>query len=223
MLKPRLKFIAKEVPSGARVVDVGTDHGYLPVFLWQRGDIKSLIASDINEQPLCTAKENIKAAGAEIKTVLCDGLKGISADEVDTVIIAGMGGDTISDILAACEWIKDSNKLLLLQPMSSADSLRKYLFTEGFSIEWERCVKDSGRIYPVLKVRFNKTPHEPSVCECFIGGLDKNMGDLEREYLTRVLASFIRKKESIEKSPRMREELLPTNAVIDRLKTILGE
>ena len=122
-LTPRLQAIAFQVPQGARLADIGTDHGYLPAWLLLNGKIETAIAADLRAGPLERARETSRQYGLEgaISFRLCDGLTGIAEDEVDTVAIAGMGGETISAILGNAPWIRD--KLLLLQPMTGASHL----------------------------------------------------------------------------------------------------
>ena len=95
-LQPRLQLLADMVPEGCRLADVGTDHGYLPVYLLQRRRIRGAVAADIGAEPLAHARRTAEAYGVEgIDFRLCDGLRDITPDEVDTVVIAGMGGETI--------------------------------------------------------------------------------------------------------------------------------
>ena len=104
-LPPRLAAIAALVPDGARLADIGTDHALLPIRLLLDGKIQSAIAADIRPGPLSRAKENACAAMVtNLSCVLCDGLTGISPDSVDTVVIAGMGGENIAGILRAAPW-----------------------------------------------------------------------------------------------------------------------
>ena len=115
-LPPRLAAIAALVPDGARLADVGTDHALLPIRLLLDGKIQSAVATDIRSGPLSRAKENAYAAGVQdLSCVLCDGLTGISPDSVDTVVIAGMGGENIAAILRAAPWAC-RNALCILQP-----------------------------------------------------------------------------------------------------------
>ena len=101
-LPPRLAAIAALVPDGARLADVGTDHALLPIRLLLDGKIQSAVATDIRPGPLSRAKENAYAAGVQdLSCVLCDGLTDVSPDSVDTVVIAGMGGENIAAILRA--------------------------------------------------------------------------------------------------------------------------
>lgn len=152
-LQPRLRCIAESVPAGARLVDVGTDHAYLPVWLLREGRIPCAIASDINKSPLEHARRTAEEYGvaARIDFRLCAGLDGIAPGEADAVVVAGMGGETIVSILSAAPWLRKSGAVLLLQPMTKAEALRRYLTENGFCIASERLVEDKGSIYAVLK------------------------------------------------------------------------
>lgn len=132
-LSPRLQAIARQVPQGARLADVGTDHGYLPVWLLLNGRIGYAIAADLRKGPLDRAKGTAQRFEQTdgISFRLCDGLTGIHEEEVDAVAIAGMGGETIAAILEAASWTK-KGKLLLLQPMTGAPKLRRWL--QGLSL-----------------------------------------------------------------------------------------
>lgn len=152
-LPPRLAAIAALVPDGARLADVGTDHALLPIRLLLDGRIQSAVATDIRPGPLSRAKENARAAEVyNLRCVLCDGLSGVSPEEVDTVVIAGMGGENIAGILRAAPWACE-NALLLLQPMSRPEELRGALSSLGLSICGEYLVRDGGRLYSVLAAR----------------------------------------------------------------------
>ncbi len=154
-LSPRLRCIAELVPRGARLADVGTDHGYLPVWLLQEGRIEHAIASDINALPLAHARRTVEEYGVadQVELRLCAGLDAVAPDEADTVVIAGMGGETILAILDAAPWLRRDGMTLLLQPMTKAELLRRWLSENGYRIEFERLVRDKGTIYAVLTVK----------------------------------------------------------------------
>ena len=124
-LQPRLQLLADLVPQDARFADIGTDHGYLPVWLLQQGRIVSAIAADIGEEPLQHARRTAEEYGiGKIEFRLCDGLKGIQPQEADTIVIAGMGGETMIHILSAAPWTKVPGAVtLLLQPMTKAGDI----------------------------------------------------------------------------------------------------
>lgn len=152
-LQPRLALLAELVPEGCRLADIGTDHGYLPVYLMQQRRIAGAIAADIGPEPLEHARRTAMECGVEnVEFRLCDGLQGIRPEEVDTVVIAGMGGETILSILEAAEWTRTDGHTLLLQPMTKAAELRRWLSVNGYTFTGERLVWDKGFLYPVLCV-----------------------------------------------------------------------
>ena len=158
-LQPRLQLLADMVPQGCRLADIGTDHGYLPVWLLQRGRIQSAIAADIGSEPLAHARRTAAEYGVEgLSFRLCDGLSGIAPEEADTVVIAGMGGETIIAILSAAAWTKDGAHTLLLQPMTKTADLRKWLAVNGYRFTYERLVWDKNYLYPVLRVTGGECP-----------------------------------------------------------------
>lgn len=149
-LPPRLAIIAGLIPCNARLVDVGTDHGLLPIRLLQENRIQSAIATDIRPGPLDRGKSNAILHGVEnISFRLCNGLDGVDAHEADTVVIAGMGGENIVDILQRAPWCSE-NVRLILQPMSRPEVLRYALKELRLRILSETLVEDSGRLYSVI-------------------------------------------------------------------------
>lgn len=157
-LSKRLAAIARLVPDGARVIDVGTDHARLPVWLAQQGRAAHIFASDIRTGPL----EGAAALVDETRTAdrvtlrLTDGLSGFTSTDADTVVIAGMGGEAMVEILSASTWVK-TGILLILSPQTKQDILRSWLTDEGFGILSESLVEDMGRIYPILTARAGET------------------------------------------------------------------
>ncbi len=182
----RLRKIAGMIRSGDRVADVGTDHAYLPVFLLKNGIAKRAYACDVSDGPLENARSNIEKSGVKgIELRKGDGLAAVAPDEIDTVVIAGMGGDLIARIITAAEWIKNERYELILQPMTSVEELREYLCKNGFAITQERAVVSQGRIYTVIKAVFDgvKRPCEPLYY--YIGGLGDDPGEEELVYIRR--------------------------------------
>lgn len=158
-LTPRLQAIAEQVPQGARLADVGTDHGYLPVWLLCSGRINSAIAADLREGPLNRSKETAQRFGVaeRLSFRLCDGLSGIRPEEADTVVIAGMGGETIINILEAAAWTKEGT-LLLLQPMTRCAELRQWLQAHGYQITQERIAREGKKLYSIFTVKGGEMP-----------------------------------------------------------------
>ena len=130
----RISAIASLVQKDSHVADIGADHGRLSIYLRQNGIAKSVIATDLRQKPLQNAVKNITAAGVDgIQTRLCDGFDKICPNEIDTAVIAGMGGEVIAGIIDRAPFIAQNKIKLVLQPMSSAEALRKYLLENGFA------------------------------------------------------------------------------------------
>ncbi len=153
VLTPRLACLAALVPQGARLADIGTDHGKLPVSLLLAGRIAAAIGSDIGEGPLAHAARNAQEHGVSLSLRLAAGLDAVQPEECDTVSIAGMGGQTIAEILAAAPWCAHGHHLLLLQPMTMVYELRQWLWANGYEIERETLCREDRRQYVVLSVR----------------------------------------------------------------------
>ena len=169
-MNKRLNAIAALVKDGKGLVDVGTDHGQLPVFLAQRGYSGALFASDIREGPLMAARRTAEEAALtdRIRFLLCDGLSLCPPEEIDTIVIAGMGGDMIVKILDEAEWCMDRRYRLLLQPMSKNEVLRYWLVYNEFEIESETVTEDGGILYQILCARFGGVTR-PNDAELFTG------------------------------------------------------
>ena len=176
VLPPRLAAIADLVPDGARLADVGTDHALLPISLLLSGRIVSAVAADIRPGPLSRAESNAKACGVKnIRFELCDGLDRVSSEDADTVVIAGMGGENISGILERAPWARDES-LLLLQPMSRPEELRRALCSMNIEILSEKLVEDNGRIYSVICAR-GGIPADFTPAELYIGRFEQIAGE----------------------------------------------
>ena len=151
-LTPRLQAVAFFVPEGARLADIGTDHAYLPVSLLLDGKIPSASAADLRKGPLDRARMTAQEYGCTEKVSfrLCDGLAEIKSYETDVISIAGMGGETIAEILGAAKWVNRNGVPAILQPMSSQPELRRWLWQNGFDIVEEKLVKEGDTLYVVI-------------------------------------------------------------------------
>lgn len=182
----RLMMIAGMIREGDRVADIGTDHAYLPVFLVKSGKCPVAFACDVSDGPLKTAEQNVKRSGVEgIVLRKGDGLAAVDGLEIDTAVIAGMGGDLIVKILSACEWVKNERYELILQPMTSVEDLRLYLLENGFCVKEERAVLSQGRIYTVMKVVFDGVKRECTPLFYYFGLLTENVTEAELTYIKR--------------------------------------
>lgn len=175
-LDERLKMCASLVRKSARLVDVGTDHAYLPVWLLKSGKISCAIASDINKKPLESGKKNAEKYNvSDIEFRLGSGLEPISAeDKITDVVIAGMGGEIISEIIAESPLTKDSELKLILQPMTKSEELISFLYKNGFEITEQKCVISKGKCYTVMAVSFTKNTPEINDAFPYVGKLDLN-------------------------------------------------
>lgn len=152
----RLRVCSEMVNGSGIVCDVGTDHAYLPAYLIENKICDYALASDINDGPLSFAEQTVKKYKFEdrIKLVKSDGLDKIPSENVSDIIIAGMGGETIVSILENVQWIKN-NVNLILQPMTKAGFLRRWLYENGFEIAQERAVSDDKFVYTVIRAFYS--------------------------------------------------------------------
>ena len=152
-LSSRLLACCDFVKPGDRVADVGCDHGYLGIYLLNKGSASYVFASDINEGPLQSAVRNSEKFGVRDKVsfYLSDGVRNIPRD-FDTMVCAGMGGDTMVSILSAAPWLKNSQYRLILQCQSKTPLLRQYLSDNGWHIATETVLKDGKFLYTIMEV-----------------------------------------------------------------------
>lgn len=151
-LTPRLQTVARLVPENARLADVGTDHAYLPAWLLLHGQISFAVCTDLRPGPLARAQETVERwdVADRVSLRLCDGLAGVTAQEVDCVVIAGMGGETILHILKAAPWTAE--KTCLVQPMSSLSDLRAGVGELGLHIAGETLATEGESLYVVMEL-----------------------------------------------------------------------
>ena len=162
----RLQACCDFVHSGDRVADIGCDHGYLGIYLLKNGIAQSVIASDIREGPLQSAVRNSEKFGVRDKMTfyLSDGARNIPRD-FDTLVCAGMGGDTMVSILDAASWLKSPQYRLVLQCQSKNAILRRYLSDNGWKILQEKIIPDGKFLYTVMEVIWQPgTPLTPGEC-----------------------------------------------------------
>ena len=187
-ISKRLLCCASMVQPGSRVADIGTDHGYLGIYLLQSGAARHVIACDLRKDPLENARRNAKLFGVdgEMELRLSDGLEKILPDEVDTVVMAGMGGDLIQKILSQCPWRKREGLQFILQPQSAGNVLRRWLCEDGFEIRREEPVQDGHFLYTVMDIRQGEpSPLTPGT-EYASPALLKSESPLVGNYLARV-------------------------------------
>lgn len=151
-LDKRLQAVAALVPEGASLADIGTDHAYLPVWLWEQGRITRAVAGDIAAGPCRAARNTVAMYGAAraIEVRQGSGLEVLTPGEVECIAICGMGGSTIISILEASMEIAKSAQRLVLQPMAGAAGLRQWLVQQGWQLVAEDLVDDEPRFYEII-------------------------------------------------------------------------
>ncbi|NLK21436.1 MAG: SAM-dependent methyltransferase [Epulopiscium sp.] len=201
-LSKRLYAIASKVPKGSVIADIGTDHGYIPIYLFKEGIIEKAIATDINQGPLNKAAKNIKQHKCEkaIEIRLGNGLEKVNPKEADTLIIAGMGGMLIIDILNQNPRVVETTKRIILQPQLDQKELRKYLHRIHFKIIHEDIIWEENKYYWVIISEPGNEQYDDEMYYTF--------GKVPIENKNPILTKYI--KEQLLKSQKVLEQLNKT-------------
>ena len=164
-LSKRLKALANMVTDGNRLADIGTDHGYIPIYLCQTGKIPSALAMDIGKGPLQQAQTHIAEHGLseQIKTRLSDGMAALQFGEADTILIAGMGGGLVMKILSEGAEKLTGKEELILQPQSEIALVREFLRVRNFQILNEDMILEDGKYYPMMKLSQQKAAEQTKI------------------------------------------------------------
>lgn len=205
VLGERLSAVANYVKQDSKIADIGTDHAKLPIYLFKNKKISYAIASDKNEGPLVFAKKNIIRFGLEnnIKILLSDGLKSLKTGEVDTVIIAGMGGKLITEILSNSPKILENIFQIILQPMNEGNVLRKWLQENNWKIEKEILVKEDNKIYEIISAVQGEMK-ELNFAELLFGPIIlKSKNEILKERINNIIIKEKRKIFGMEKSKNL--------------------
>ena len=193
-LDPRLSAVAEFVPNGSSLLDVGTDHGYLPVNLLCRGRISFAGASDINSAPLAKSVDTAERAGVadHMRFYLSDGLASVDdIERYNCISVCGMGGELIYNIIDRAAYIRKSGIPLVLQPMSSIEDLSHLLASGGYSIERENIVGSAGKLYRVMLVRYTGESYKLTEAEHILGRANIAAGrNVFSEYLDSAIARY---------------------------------
>lgn len=219
ILRDKRLLLCAELVSGDFICDIGTDHGYLPAHLILTEKCRRAIAADINEMPLEAAKAVFAKEGISEKAdfFLSDGLKSIPLDGVTDIVIAGMGGELISRIIEADERLKSGSFDLILQPMTKAEELRRFLSAKGYEIDCEKAVKEGRFIYSVIRCRYTGNTYKLTPCEEYCGRLDPNIPE-DREYILRQADRLSAAAEGMKKGcPEKAQCLTDTAAELRRI------
>lgn len=221
-LPKRLLACAELIGKTDVLADIGTDHGYLAIYLLSNRKISRAYLTDINEGPLSRARANADAAGF---TDLCefrltDGAAALAESGATSYAICGMGGELIADIISRAPHLQDGNITLVLQPMSRPEALRSYLFSAGFEIERELHATDTGRHYVCMRARYTAVPRPAPLCELYFGALGGELTPEAVDYLLERRRSLLRAMEGIEKgggdASREKELVTYLNTLLDK-------
>ncbi|HBF0234542.1 TPA: SAM-dependent methyltransferase [Clostridioides difficile] len=155
-LTDRLLKIASLVSDGKKIADIGTDHGYIPVYLLKEGKVPFAVLADVNKGPLDNAHKEVIQNNLldKVDLRLGSGIEILEIGEVEEVIIAGMGGILISEILEAKKEVAHNVEKLILQPMQAQEELRYYLLNNGYEILEEVLVREDFRIYEIIVAKY---------------------------------------------------------------------
>lgn len=217
----RLQTIASCVRQGSVFADVGTDHAHIPSFLINSGVSQRGFAGDIKKGPLRTAETNLIQNGAldRVKLILCDGLKAFPVNEINDIIIAGMGGDMIIEILREEKRI-DQSHLLILQPMTQIHKLRRYLLENGYTIVREKLAKEDERIYNIIVARKEGSQTEASLKDVYFG-VNVEETETVKDYIAFLLKKHRMHLNGLKAASKQNEtEIRLTEDIVDMLEVL---
>lgn len=211
---PRLRCAAELILPHRKIVDIGTDHAYLPAYLVLTGKSECVLACDIGTSPLKNAEKTVEAYGLGDKITLriSDGLKEVSPDEAEVISICGMGGTLMTEILSAAEWIKKEGIHLVLQPMTHSEDVRQFLCENGFVISEEKFVAERAKVYCVISAHYEGISSETEEGFYFFGFLPPK-NPVQNEYVSARLRRLDKKLNALVASGGQASE-------IERLKNI---
>lgn len=223
-LDNRLLTVAGMVRPGDVVADIGCDHGYLAGYLVLQGLASRVYAADVNPQPLEKARQTIERYRLEgaVIPVLSDGLAQIPK-KVDTVVMAGMGGELIASLLEPAVWFRQKGKRLILQPMTFAEKLRRWLCENGFSILEEEPVLDGKHTYCILCAEYTGEAREPEEWETVIGMITMKQGQ-GPGYLSRLLKKYQRMYDGLSQAQTYQKKRLgEITIVLEKIRERMEE
>lgn len=192
MISDRLKTVAEMTTRGNIVADIGTDHGYVPIYLVENQICEKVYAMDINDGPLKIADKNIamKELESNIETIKSDGMEKLKDNMVQTVIIAGVGGELMVNILKKGENIKGIKEFVLC-PHRRVDMVREYLLDKNWKIIDEKMLIDDGKYYTVMKAKKGCEKISYDETEIKYGRiLLKNKDNILKKYLEKEYSKF---------------------------------
>ena len=221
-LDDRLSKVAGLVRNGKRVADIGTDHGYLVAYLVENGICPEGIAADLRKGPLENARQTVIQQGLsdKIRLILSDGLMNIPKESCDDIVIAGMGGNLIAEILDKAPWVKNENIHIVAQPMTHAEVLRQWFIDNGFEIVKEKTATDGKRYYCVISAAYTGASEPHGLSYIYTGEI-KPETDTDINYLRKILTAMSKKYNALMSADKEDNDNL--KEIIDEIKVLLGE
>ncbi|CUH94175.1 hypothetical protein P22_0241 [Propionispora sp. 2/2-37] len=203
-LSKRLAAIARFVPQSSRLADIGTDHAYLPIFLIQKHVISSAIAGEVNTGPYRSAEETLKrfALKSQVSLRLGDGLSVLHPGEAETVVIAGMGGPTIINILSQHPRVTQSVQRFIIQPMIATGLVRRWFVSHQWRIVAEDLVPEEGRLYEIVVAEPGCSPHLEDILYDIGPFLWNSRHPFLKEHISLLIRQYSRMRENMKASER---------------------
>ena len=219
-LDARLRAAAQLVRRGHRAADIGCDHGKLSAALVCSGRCPFVVAADLRPGPLSVARANMEAAGCadKVDLRLGNGLEVVRPGEAEDIIIAGMGAETICEILEAAPWVRDPAVRLVLVPATKHSILRRWLCRQGFELKEEKLARVGSRWYAVMAAEYTGKPFEPEGRFCLLGLAQGLEG--WQEYLKQQLVKLKKFRRGVEQDPALAG---PVAALVEELEGLLKE
>lgn len=222
-LPPRLEAVANLANPTTVVADIGTDHGYIPIYLVQSKEVRHVIATDMNADPLNKARRMVQRyrLEASISLRLGNGLEVLEPGEAETLILAGMGGVLIAEILTAAPAVVNQAQQLILQPVQAAPALRRYLATHGYRILEEVLIQEDHRFYEIISARFENLPaYEPEPVWLEVGSFLKQQPEaVANAFVNRKIRLFTQKyKGLLQADEPDAAQIANTQALVEALK-----
>ncbi len=198
---PRLRCAAELISPHKKIVDIGTDHAYLPTYLVLSGKSECVLACDIGLSPLENARKTVTSfsLGDKIQLRISDGLKAVAPDEAEEISICGMGGNLMVDILSAAQWIKRQGIRLVLQPMTHSEDVRHFLCENGFTITQECFVAERSKVYCIISAQYSGETQTVDDGFCYFGYLPAE-NDVQKDYVSARLKRLDKKLQALRNS-----------------------
>ena len=194
-LDSRLSAVADFVREGKTVADIGTDHAYLLAYLLQQGIIKKGIAADLRKGPLENARKTLIESDQleKVNLILSDGLDELKKGDCEDIVIAGMGGILIKEILERTPWVFDESIHIIAQPMTHAEVLRRFFLENGFKILEESSATDGKRYYCIISAQYDGVKRDAEEWYTYVGELIKNRDNVSQTYIEKTVATLDKK------------------------------